>query len=81
MSRRKSEIRRGKIPALQIAFGISLGAFIPASAANACGGIFDVACNLPSRPGEFHPEPLTDSGRDTLASSGSCHRTKAAAFR
>jgi len=36
---------------------------------------------LPSRPGEFHPEPLTDSGRDTLASSGSCHRLKAAAFR
>ena len=35
---------------------------------------------LPSRPREFHPEPLTDSGRDTLASSGSCHRTKAAAF-
>jgi hypothetical protein len=25
---------------------------------------------MPSRPGEFHPEPLTDSGRDTLASSG-----------
>src|ERR1700733_13680444 len=24
----------------------------------------------PSRPGEFHPEPLTDSGLDTLASSG-----------
>jgi hypothetical protein len=36
---------------------------------------------MPSRPREFHPEPLTDSGRDTLASSGSCHRTKAAAFR
>jgi hypothetical protein len=35
---------------------------------------------LPSRPGEFHPEPLTDSGLDTLASSGSCHRAKAAAF-
>jgi hypothetical protein len=34
----------------------------------------------PSRPREFHPEPLTDSGRDTLASSGSCHRMKAAAF-
>ena len=38
-------------------------------------------CAAPSRPGEFHPEPLTDSGLDTLASSGSCHRTKAAAFR
>src|SRR5258707_11798852 len=36
---------------------------------------------LPSRPREFHPEPLTDSGRDTLVSSGSCHRSKAAAFR
>jgi hypothetical protein len=36
---------------------------------------------LPSRPGEFHPEPLTESGRDTLVSSGSCHRAKAAAFR
>ena len=36
---------------------------------------------LPSRPGEFHPEPLTDSGREPLDSSGSCHRTKAAAFR
>ena len=36
---------------------------------------------VPSRPGEFHPEPLTDSGREPLNSSGSCHRTKAAAFR
>jgi Periplasmic binding protein len=36
---------------------------------------------VPSRPGEFHPEPLTESGRDTLVSSGSCHRVKAAAFR
>ena len=36
---------------------------------------------LPSRPGELRPEPLTDSGRDTLASSGSCHQAKAAAFR
>src|SRR6516162_10411530 len=35
---------------------------------------------MPSRPGESHPEPLTDSGLDTLASSGSCHRAKAAAF-
>ena len=34
----------------------------------------------PSRPGEFHPEPLTDSGRESLDSSGSCHPTKAAAF-
>ncbi len=32
----------------------------------------------PSRPGEFHPHR---TGRDTLASSGSCHHTKAAAFR
>src|ERR1019366_1427799 len=35
----------------------------------------------PSRPREFRPEPLTDSGLDALASSGSCHRLKAAAFR
>ena len=35
----------------------------------------------PSRPGEFHPEPLTDPDRRTLASSGSCHSTKADAFR
>src|SRR3984957_17268836 len=34
----------------------------------------------PSGPGDFHPESLTDSGLDTLASSGSCHRLKAAAF-
>src|SRR5262249_8959332 len=40
-----------------------------------------IATRMPSRPREFHPEPLTDSGRDTLASSGSCHRMKAAAFR
>jgi hypothetical protein len=46
MSFRKSEIRRGKIPVSHIAFGISLSAFIPASAAFACGGIFDVACNV-----------------------------------
>ena len=35
----------------------------------------------PSRPGEFHPEPLTDSGLEPLDSSGSCHPLKAAAFR
>jgi RNA polymerase sigma-32 factor len=35
----------------------------------------------PSGPGDFHPESLTDSGLDTLASSGWCHRLKAAAFR
>jgi hypothetical protein len=40
-----------------------------------------LSLTLPSRPGEFHLGPLTDSGRDTLASSGSCHRLKAAAFR
>ncbi len=32
------------------------------------------------RPGEFHPEALTDSGREPLDSSGSCHPVKAAAF-
>ena len=36
---------------------------------------------LPSRPREFHPEPLTDSVREPLDSYGSCHRAKAAAFR
>src|SRR5258708_10984248 len=35
----------------------------------------------PSGPGHLHPHSLTDSGLDTLASSGSCHRLKAAAFR
>ena len=35
---------------------------------------------MPSRPGEFHPEALTDSGREPLDSSGSCHSVKAAAF-
>ena len=35
----------------------------------------------PSRPGEFHPEPLTDSGLEPLDSSGSCHPMRAAALR
>jgi hypothetical protein len=35
----------------------------------------------PSRPGGLHPEALTDSGREPLDSSGSCHQVKAAAFR
>ena len=39
-----------------------------------------LAALRPSRPGEFHPEPLTDPDLTLLASSGSCHRTKAAAF-
>ena len=34
---------------------------------------------LRSRPGEFHPEPLTELDL-ILASYGSCHRAKAAAF-
>src|SRR6516225_4735344 len=34
----------------------------------------------PSRPGDLHPEPLTDSGRKPLDLSGSCHPLKAAAF-
>src|ERR1700756_2550436 len=42
---------------------------------------FAVNTRWPSGPGDFHPESLTDSGLDTLASSGSCHRLKAAAFR
>ena len=35
----------------------------------------------PSRPREFHPEPLTESVREPLDSHGSCHPVKAAAFR
>src|SRR5260221_4931163 len=42
---------------------------------------FAMNTRWPSGPGDFHPESLTDSGLDTLASSGSCHRLKAAAFR
>jgi len=49
--------------------------------ANAVVGFWEEHQAGPSRPGEFHPEPLTDSGLDTLASSGSCHQSKAAAFR
>ena len=45
------------------------------------GGALLKTIALPSRPGEFHPQSLTDSGRETLASSGSCHRAKTAAFR
>src|SRR5450759_2064124 len=47
---------------------------LPAS----CSGF---SATLPSRPREFHPKPLTDSGLETLASSGSCHHAKAVAFR
>src|SRR3974390_668293 len=36
---------------------------------------------MPSRPGEFHPEPLTNSAREPLDRSGSCHRMKAASVR
>ena len=36
---------------------------------------------MPSRPREFHPEPLTDSGREPLDSSGSCHRVETAVSR
>src|SRR5882757_10140393 len=37
---------------------------------------FSMDPRRPSGPGDFHPESLTDSGLDTLASSGSCHRLK-----
>src|SRR5215467_3784029 len=37
--------------------------------------------NLPSRLREFHPEALTDSGREPLDSSGSCHRVETAVSR
>src|SRR5260370_39005787 len=46
------------------------------SAAHSTFSVFD----QPSRPGEFHPEPLTDSDGEPLDSSCSCHRMKAAAF-
>ena len=45
---------------------------------NSCSGF---SATLPSRPGGFHPKPLTDSELETLASSGSCHHAKAVAFR
>src|SRR5665811_1812511 len=45
---------------------------------DSCSGF---SATLPSRPREFHPKPLTDSGLETLASSGSCHHAKAVAFR
>ena len=41
----------------------------------------DVSATLPSRPGGVSPRAAHRSGRDTLASSGSCPRTKTAAFR
>jgi Domain of unknown function (DUF4157) len=66
MSRRKSEIRR-KIPVLQIAFGISLSALIPTSAAFACGGFFDAKCNLEN--GGLSPDNIRkqaeQAGKDT----------------
>jgi hypothetical protein len=43
--------------------------------------VVTIAGVMPSRPREFHPEPLTDSVREPLDSYGSCHRAKAAAFR
>jgi hypothetical protein len=46
MSRRESEIRCSKISVSRIALGISLSVLMPASTAFACGGVFDVACNL-----------------------------------
>src|SRR5215469_5875658 len=36
-----------------------------------------IANDQPSRPGEFRPEPLTDSGHEPLDSSGSCHPEEA----
>src|SRR5580700_5854365 len=60
---------RALFPALPQAGVSTFGALLP-------GGQGE-ASRMPSGPGEFHPEPLTDSGLDTLASSGSCHRTKA----
>jgi hypothetical protein len=60
------------------------GDFLPAQASGRVLGLSDLDNpndpEGPSGPGDFHPESLTDSGLDTLASSGSCHRVKAAAF-
>src|SRR5260370_38025636 len=41
---------------------------------------FSMDPRRPSGPGDFHPESLSDSGLDTIVSSGSCHRLTAAAF-
>lgn len=68
MSRRKSKMRLDKVPVLQIAFAISLSAFIPASAAFACGGIFDAACNLSHgglSPGNIAKQ-TQQAGQDTI---------------
>ncbi len=46
MSCRQSDALRDQVGVLAVALGILLSAFIPASAAFACGGIFDVGCNL-----------------------------------
>src|SRR5215204_5398644 len=46
MGKDQSDTRERKIPILQIAFGISLSALLPSQTVFACGGIFDVACNL-----------------------------------
>jgi hypothetical protein len=46
MSHLKSQRRLIKIMMLQSALGILLSALIPASTGFACGGVFDVACNV-----------------------------------
>jgi len=45
------------------------------------GSPLDYGPVLPSRLREFHPEALTDSGREPLDSSGSCHRVETAVSR
>jgi hypothetical protein len=53
----------------------------PLSAKAAADADMQNRLRLPIRPRDFHPAPLTDSVREPLDSYGSCHRTKAAAFR
>jgi catechol 2,3-dioxygenase-like lactoylglutathione lyase family enzyme len=60
---------------------INLGSLLPGGYRGLRGPDTDrpKSTGLPSRPREFHLEPL-ESGREPLDSSGSCHRAKAAAF-
>jgi Domain of unknown function (DUF4157) len=68
MFRLKSEIRFSKILTLQVSLGILLSALIPASTAFACGGIFDVACNVTHggmSPGNIVKQ-TEKAGQDTI---------------
>jgi hypothetical protein len=68
MSRLKLEKRSPQILAAPIALGIALGALSIASPALACGGIFDVACNLSHgglSPGNIGTQ-VGKAGQDTI---------------